>query len=504
MAAKERSVTSDFSRRILRLDCRVTGSPLPASRASRSDARSRRLLWLALVPLAALLLVVAGLFGLRMWVYGYLRGDGFRRMVDQQASQALHADAKFGPLQFQDTEVYSALFDAVGHAESPLARMTAEQVRTRLELSALWRRAWRVDSIDVQRLGVTLAAEHPTPQEAPPLTENGPVTPPPVPASSPRRPPGFFDDWLPNRVEIGAVKIDDFSLAWNADKPESTGKLAGARLTAKPLDSDNRTWQIDGTEGRLTQTHFPAVRIGSFALRSAAHDLFITRVEGQVEDGGRIEISGKQGLDGERKLDLNADFDALPAAAYLPKDWRGRLKGLTHGNVHVTGSAAGDRRATGHVELRDGRLSALPMMDQLAVFAGSERYRQAPLQKARADFEWANGDVTVTNLLVESEGLLRLEGGFSVRGGQMDGTMQVGMARSSLRWLSAAGTQVFEQPERDGYLWTTVKLSGPANHPSEDLTPRLVAAVEDAAIKKAKQGTQSVLDTAKSLLDLLH
>lgn len=437
-----------------------------------------------------------------MLVYGYLRGDGFRRMADQKASEALHADGKFGPLQWQDTEAYSDLFDAVGHADSPLARLTAEQVRARLELGALWHRAWRVESINVGRLSATLAAEHPTPRESPPVTETAPAGQPE--ASSRRREPGFFDDWMPNRLEIGEVKVDDFSVAWNADRPNATGKLTGARLTAKPLWLNNRAWQIDGTAGKLTQTHFPAVRVGSFSLRTSPDTLFITQVEGQVEDGGRIELSGKQELDRDRKLELIANFDGLPAAAYLPKDWRGRLKGVTHGTVFVTGSAAGDRRARGHVELRDGRLTALPLLDQLATFAGSERYRQAPLQKAHADFDWANGDLTVTNLLVESAGLLRLEGGFAVRNGQVDGTIQVGVARASMRWLAAVGAQVFDQPERDGYLWTSVKLSGAADHPSEDLTPRLIAAVRDTALKKAQDGTNAVLDTAKSLLDLLH
>ena len=421
-------------------------------------------------------------------------------MVDQQASHSLHADGKFGTLQWQDTEVYSDAFDAVGHAESPLARLSAEQIRARLGLAALWRHAWRVDSINVQRLGVTLAAQHPTPEEAPPATE---AENPPGSQRPPPR-PGFLAGWLPDKVEIGEVKVDDFSLAWNADHPSTAGKIENVRLTAHPQGGDFRAWDVEGADGRLTQAHLPPVRLESFAVRSTPHEVFLTRASGQVESGGKINLSGKQGLDGDRLLDLNADFDGLSTAAFLPKDWRARLKGSAVGNVHLTGSGRGDHQASGHVELRDGRLTALPMLDQLAIFTASERYRQAPLQKAQADFDWSDGNLLVKNLVVESEGLLRLEGGFTVRGDQMDGTLQVGVARSALRWLAVAGTQVFNQPERDGYVWTTVKLSGPVNHPGEDLSPRLIAAIQDAAIKKAQQGTNAVLDTAKSLLDLLH
>ena len=478
----------------------MPASPPPAqSRPRRSSSSRRRLAWV-LVPLALLLLVVAGLFGLRLWVDGYLRSAGFRHLVNTRASAALHADGEFGTLQWQGAEVYSDLFDAVGPPRSPLARLTAEQIRARFDLGALWRHTWRVDAIDVQRLGVALAAQHPTPAEAPPVTENEAA--PGVQRPAPK--PGFLAGWLPDRVELGEVKVDDFSLTWNADHPDAAGKVEGVRLTAHPQGDDLRTWQIEGADGQLSQTHFPTVRLGSFAVRSTPHEVFLTRADGQVEGGGKLDLSGKQGLDGDRLLDLNADFEGLPAAAFLPKDWRARLKGTAGGNVHITGSGSGDRQATGHVEMRDGRLTALPVLDQLATFTSSDRYRQAPLQKARADFEWTDGDLTVKNLLVESEGLLRLEGGFTVRGDQMDGTIQVGVARSSLRWLAVVGTQVFDQPEREGYVWTTVKLHGPVSHPSEDLTPRLIAAIQDAAIKKAQQGTNAVLDTAKGLLDLLH
>ena len=174
---------------------------------------------------------------------------------------------------------------------------------------------------------------------------------------------------------------------------------------------------------------------------------------------------------------------------------------------NVTGSAADGGgngwRARGHVELHDGQMEALPLLDELALFTATARFRQTALQQGRADFDWTPAAVTVSNLLVESAGLLRIEGGFTVRGDQIDGTLQVGVARGSLRWIAGLGARVFDQPERDGYLWTTTHLHGPVRHPSEDLTPRLVAAAQQEVIDKAKQGAGSVIDTASSLLDLL-
>ena len=466
---------------------------MPATLPTARPRPRRMLLWF--VPPVGLLIVIVGLLGARAWVTSYLRSDDFRHFLERKTSAALRADARLEPLRWQDTEVYTEALDAAGNTGSPFAKLTVEQVRARLDLHALWRRTWRVDSIDAERFAATLGNPHPV---APDTVAASEVTPSSQPGEGQGR--GFLAGWLPSRVEIGAVNVNDFSLVWN------TGRVAGTHVTARPRNGGTQNWDIDGSGGRLEETHFPAVRLTDFHVKSSSHEVFITRATGQSDGGGRLELAGRQALDGDRALDLTADFDGLPVQPFLPADWRARLHGNATGNVHVTGSAArgGDPwRARGHIELQDGRLEALPLLDELAVFTATERFRQTALQRGQADFEWTPGGVTVSGLLVESAGLLRIEGGFTVRGDQMDGTFQVGVARGSLRWIAGVGARVFDQPERDGYVWTTAHLHGPVRHPSEDLTPRLVAAAQQEVIDKARQETGAVLDTANSLLDLL-
>ena len=78
-----------------------------------------------------------------------------------------------------------------------------------------------------------------------------------------------------------------------------------------------------------------------------------------------------------------------------------------------------------------------------------------------------------------------------------------GVARTALRWLASAGSLVFNEPEHGGYMWTSLHLTGPANSPHEDLTPRLAGTIEKEAIDKARKSTDAVIDTASGLLDLL-
>ena len=173
--------------------------------------------------------------------------------------------------------------------------------------------------------------------------------------------------------------------------------------------------------------------------------------------------------------------------------------------MRITGSG-GNRdswRAKGHLDLRDGHLEALPVLDQLAIFTTTASFRRAALQVGGGDFDWTPKSFTITNLTMESAGLLRLEGGFTVQGGQIDGQFKVGVARTAVRWLAGVGTRVFNEPERGGYVWTSIHLTGPANNPHEDLTPRLAAAIQQETTDKASRAAGTVIDTAGSLLDLL-
>jgi hypothetical protein len=49
--------------------------------------------------------------------------------------------------------------------------------------------------------------------------------------------------------------------------------------------------------------------------------------------------------------------------------------------------------------------------------------------------------------------------------------VQFGVTRKYLEWLPRA-EEIFAR-ERDGYLWTTVKLAGSVRSPREDLSPRV-------------------------------
>ncbi|MBV9658744.1 MAG: DUF748 domain-containing protein [Verrucomicrobia bacterium] len=482
---------------------------LAAARPRSSGRWLRRVL--AAVPILLVLGVVAA-FALRYWVEGFLRSDDFRRLLDRRASEALRAEGHFAPLHREGAGIFSASFDAASGV-GPLRKLTAEPIRAELNLRALLRRAWRVDEINLERVSVVLGDDAFSNLPRPDFQSKTDAASRP----SPRPPESHgLTALLPSRFELGQVRVDQFALAWNPARPEEAGALRDAALLAHPsgsseFNADLHAWEIDGRGGKFTQARFPAVTLDTFHLKTTATEIFITRADGRLDGGGTVALSGSQRLDGDRALDLRITLADTPVTPFLPDDWRARLHGQLRADVRIQGPA--DRpeqlRTSGHAELRDGRLEALPFLAELAVLTATARYRQAPLQTGRADFAWSAGRLTVTNLQVGSDGLLRIEGGFTVVNGQIDGTLQVGVARNSAggglnRWLTGAAARVFDQPEHDGFAWTTMRVSGPANAPREDLSTRLLAAARDETVDKVRRTEGSVRDSARELLDFLR
>ena len=470
----------------------------PAFGVPAREARPRRRLHLLAIGVPLILvLAVAALFGARLWLEAFLRSADFRQFLDRKTSALLHAESRLEPLHWEGSEVYSDALTGTGYPGSPWKRLNVEAIRAELNLRALWNGVWRIDSIDLAKVRASLGADAgqaAAPALAPAEAEGA------APAET-----SLLGKLLPSKVEVGKIAVADFSLSWGDNQPGAAGRLQGAELTAHPRQEDG-VWEVTGRKGRLTQGRIPALLLDVFTLQASERELTITQASAQVEGGGRIELTGSQQLGGAKDLALDATCDGIPSESFLPADWRARLHGFGRGVVHVTGSSElpDGWRVHGHVDLRNGHLETLPVLDELAIFTATARFRQATLQRAGADFDWQAGVLTVSRLEIESEGLIRLEGGFTVRNEQMDGQLQLGVARSAGRLLAGVGARVFTEPERDGYLWTTVHLTGSARDPHEDLTARLVQATQEEVVEKAKQGAGTVLDTASSLLNLLQ
>ena len=462
---------------------------MAASSHPRNAARPRPWARFALwaIPTFLVLLVIA-FFVVKAAIDSYLRSDGFRQFVAGKAGATLHADAELAPLHFSGTDIFADGFRAKGGREAAFADLQLEQVRAEISLRRFFDKVWQVEQIDIQRLRVSLDGPR----------SDRPVEPTANPLAAPKKESQSDENgWLPNRVEVGRAVIRDTQLLW------AGGGLRGTAFELRPHEGG---WQIGGQGGRLEYAPFPPLDVTALQLRYKAPSLFINSAELRQPGGGSVQATGEVNF--ERELDLRLTLVNVDTVPYLSDDWRVRAKGNLSGEVTVRSPlpSAGAPQIKGSLRLTNGELTALPVLDQIAIFTRTQQFRRLTLTHASGDFERQGEKLRVTKFIAESEGLIRMEGDFTVENGLLDGAFRVGVTPGSLQWLPGAQARVFTE-SRGGYLWAPMRLAGPVNKPSDDLTPRLAAAAQGAVIEGVQNAAGEVLksgkDAAKSLLDLV-
>lgn len=439
--------------------------------------------------IALIVLALAGYFTASMLLNNYLRGEAFRALLNAKTSELFAAEGAYQPIQREGVSFYSDRYDAAGRPGTALKNLKVEQIRAEFEPAAVFRGAWCIGSLQARRLQANIML--PT-SPAPTATE---ALPSPA-ASAPVRVPG----WIPSRFELRKARVENADLSWTLPGAAApAGSLRRMQWTVEPSGTD---WTAAGQGGLLEQAGWPALRVNHVKLRYRAPDLFVTDSLLEGGDAERYTVSGQAGLAGGRPLDFLVQWSGVPVARHLPEDWRAGVKGLAGGEARVQRGADGKMTAKGTLRLAGGQLEALPVLEKIAAFTRTREFRQFALQKAEADFTWTPGKLSVSRFVAESEGLIRAEGPFTVEGGLFEGVLQVGVKPASLRWLPGSQARVFTE-ERDGYVWTAVRVTGPLSRLSEDLTPRLVSAAGDALIDGAKgtlqEGAKTLQEGAKSL-----
>jgi hypothetical protein len=411
--------------------------------------------------------------------------------LNAATGSALKIEGGFAPLSFEGSTAYAGSFSATGKPGTIFQSIEADQLRAEFEWRGLLHKRWQIEEFTARRIHLRIG-------QSPAST---PTDQPPQEKDAARRKSGQ-KEW---KLDLRKAVFQEATLAWGGDAGgPAAGSLADSAVTVAP---EGAGWSIQARSGTLAQTGWPELKLDVARFRWQDPVLFLTQCT-LLRDEGRISITGEVHPDEE--VALRVELTRIDVAPLLTPDWRLRLFGNVTGDVKIR-SELGPRRsgsfdAQGSLHLTEGRLEALPILNQIAAFTRTERFRHMPLTSASIDFERSGSRFVGRNVIMESAGLMRVEGGFTVERGTIEGTLQVGVSPSVLQWLPGSQERVFTVP-RNGYVWTPVRLSGPAAHPAEDLTGRLVAAAGEALMDEAGSAGTNVEETARkaarSLLDML-
>lgn len=452
----------------------------------RSGKSSRWLFALAGLVVAGIVLMLLMPMLVMNWVRGYLQEEAFRSRMEQAFGSQIQAQVTLSPLRWTGDEVTAT--------EAGLSTATGWQARlnglhTTLDWNAFRQGKWRavgtgVDFIIIERLPQALgAAPAPARQSTPPPevqieNEDSGI-------------PAWLRRYLPTATEVDGIRVNRFTVLhpgpWNL-------KDARVRLT---------TWQQGETslqgvvEGGIVETPImlPAqtvpmkLNLSRASVRLSREDLHLKEATLTWLEAGEITARGHlRPLDGT--WDGSANITGIPLRECLTEDWRIRLSGTLDADLKARGSSITAPVVSGRLDLREGVLTALPILDQLASYTGVERFKRIVLDVATSEVTFNGSSRQFDKVILQSNGLLYLDGNLVVQGEQIEGNFLLGVTPETLKWIPGAQQHVFTSTHPTGpagMLWTPLRITGSIHLPKEDLSARLAAAAGKAVLDGAGQ-----------------
>ena len=446
-----------------------------------------RAIWISLASM--LVLLVLGALTGSLMISRFLRSEAFRKLMGAKTGEALYSEASYSPLSWSGPSMFVDSLQATGLEGSIVQSLRADQIRADVNWRAIFQGAWRVDQIQVVSFDATFRPGSLVSQASTDASR-----------APPRR--SGITSWLPTRFEVGDIDIGRARLHFRSQRgPEMTS----LQDTALDIYPDGAGWAIEGQGGLLSVSRVPPLKVVSFRSRTQGDMFFLTNGEFRLGEVGKISASGEFGDNST----LRVEWSQVDVDPFLQEPWRSRLSGVLAGSASIewpeSGITAG--KAVGSFRLTDGVAENIEMLDQVATFTGAPQFRRMPLQEFSGNFEWTRHLLKITNLVAESKGLLRLEGACTIaEGGQLNGSLRVGVTPQTLQWLPGSRERVFTVAQ-NGYVWTDVRLGGSLQNPQEDLSSRLAAAVRDETIYQGRRLIEDVpnaaKDGARSIIDSL-
>ncbi len=144
-----------------------------------------------------------------------------------------------------------------------------------------------------------------------------------------------------------------------------------------------------------------------------------------------LSLSGE--LEGE-KFELFGTLRDIGVEEVVPEDWQKKISGELHNEFKINSSEDG-LMARGELRLSRGVLTALPVLDRIAAYANTYRFRQLHLTEARLKYISSQGGrqdakrerLELYDIVLASEGLVRVLGKLVIENGSLDGSFRVGI-----------------------------------------------------------------------------
>ncbi|HEU4678026.1 MAG TPA: hypothetical protein VFS35_00805 [Terrimicrobiaceae bacterium] len=405
-----------------------------------------------------LLLVVAGLAAglfLAGWAVNrrltaFVESEAFRKELDKQTSKGLHFEGHYDTIR--RTGLLTARTEGFTGRDGVKAikAISTGEVDARFNPWGIFRRRWQLDYVRI-----------PSGQAEIQIYEPKPETKPPKP---------WYAIFLPDRVYLQEVTCESADVTW-----QLRGRKAGFFQTRLLITPYGRDFEYRASGGTLKTGMLPELSLVQTHLVITRELLTLHQLElaPGPKSEGRIRVTGQAGMRDDKSVSAEMKFSGIPVDPWVPSAWASLFRGVAFGEVVWQGGdlTLESSSGRGNFRIEGGRVAGAPFLEDAAVVTGKKSIEEIKLSRFAFTFAWKYPQAQVSEIDIEADGVFRLQGAVEIDNRRLNGTLQLGATPEYLDWLPRA-ERVFAR-ERDGYLWTTVRLTGTVDNPREDLSPRV-------------------------------
>jgi len=391
----------------------------------------------------------------------YVESEAFRREMEMETAKGLHLEStRFAPIRRTGFFGLQSKEASGSNGRKALTNLQARGVFARFNPWGIFLRRWQLDLLEIDSGEVGIQTYEPKPEP------------------SPAKP--WYVLFLPGRVYLKRVDSEPVDVTWNFLEEKS-----GIFATHLLITPNGRDFEYRANGGVFRLALVPDLELEGTHLYINHDVLKVYRLDlisraRNADAIGTIHLRGEARLKDSRSIEAESEFDRLPLSRWVPKSWQGHVLGKASGKVRYTSQSPAAQTSSGEATLRveAGRIEGLALLDKLAAISGKPALRTLSLGECSLAIEWRYPQIHLRRLVLEDEEKLRVEGEITVEDQSLAGTIQLGVARPYLEWLPHP-EEIFRRDEQ-GYLWTTVHLSGTLRDPKQDLSPRIAEALKES------------------------
>lgn len=463
------------------------------------------------IILSLIVVVILALVGGYYYFNSYLQGDEFRALIQNKMGKNIGAEVSVSPLK-RDGKYLLVNSLALENGEGLVKNAEISGVELEFDYNRLWEREVYLDRIYVRDVSVDIdiskkvsenmayvgvVADRPEVIEVPAIEEDSLVV-------SPGKSVAWYKRFVPNKFGFSLVQVDKLSLG--CVLPQGTAQLSNVQVNVTSKNQAAGTYKVGlkGGNYEIPGKFFTKGELDVASFRYSPELFSISEFKLKVGSNGRLAAEGEVGL-GRTPSDLNISLQGIELKELLPANWARSVEGVMKATGKVKRDAQGEISCKGEVSFEKAVVTALPLLDTLAAFANTGRFRRVEWTLAQSKFSKEGDVIAFRDIFLASEGLVRLEGWVEIRGEALSGKLMVGIPAGLLAHIPGAEETIFTKENNQGkmnLLWTPITLSGTLDSPKEDLSRRLLMAAGERILRKLPGGKQ-VLNFSESVADRL-